>query len=93
MSDGWDRLETYASDTEEEEEVKGLAESGSPDYLKKRRVALKTVLEALIAEKENEEMQQRLRGKEYKSAREEERRERKGKEEYMTHSPQAHKQR
>ena len=51
-------------------------------------MALKTVLEALIAEEEDEETQQRLRKKEYKSA-EEERRLRKSKDEPKKCAPEA----
>ena len=80
-ADGWDLLEAYDSASEEGEEYQEpqdvLPFSAGPltpekekaEKLKKHRMALKTVLEALIAEEEDEETQQRLPKKEYKSAR------------------------
>ena len=94
-TDGWDLLEAYTSEPEEDEdefrsteEVLPFSAGARPeadrrvtDRVRKHRMALKTVLEALIAEEEDEEVQQRLRKKEYKSAREEERRQKRDKEE------------
>ena len=83
--DGWGLLQNY--DTEEsEEDDDGHAPENylgfsagrqveprqSNEKTKKYRMALKTVLEALIEEETEESMKTRLRKKEYKSAREEE---------------------
>ena len=100
-ADGWDLLEAYDSPEEEEEEPEEpqdmlpfssgplTPEKAKADKVKKHRLALKTVLEALIAEEDDEEIQQRLRKKEYKAAREEETRLRKVKESPKKHAPES----
>ena len=84
-SGGWELLDHYASDSEFEssEESEGevdpvltaapkRAEKPSSSTRRRRyKVALKTVLEALAAETDDEETQRRLKKKEYKAARQE----------------------
>lgn len=87
-SDGWDLLQGYETEDSEanpsEPEKDDLVEAlkfaagqlqeGTREGRRTHRVALKSVLEALLAEEQSEEQQARIRKKEYKAAREEERR-------------------
>ena len=82
---GWELLDHYASDSqfESSEESEGEVDPvltaapkraekpSSSTRRRKYKVALKTVLEALAAETDDEETQRRLKKKEYKAARQE----------------------
>ena len=83
--DGWSILKGYETESEEaksEPEKDDLVEAlryaagrlrEAPQGRKTHKVALKSVLEALLAEEQSEETQARLRKKEYRAAREAER--------------------
>lgn len=84
VNHGWELLDHYASEGEESSEESESSEdpvltaaptkAEKPSSSTRRRrykVALKTVLEALAAETDDEETQRRLKKKEYKAARQE----------------------